>query len=293
MLKNWIVKTKQIKNNEKGFLNHVEYLLDTKRASHHYTNISVLTDNARGIIKAIETRTALRRKNGLRGGGIRNYCTSFILTIPRDIEQPTKSDWKIILNLIYKAIADEVGIDHITIEKHAYSVLHDESDSQDKPSHVHLLISNVIDGAYQKKVTQFAATHSVKQALNHGIRLTVGEDNYNYMPKRRQKYNKPQWVIRLEKVKLIEKKLNRLKTVYHSVFRSIQHWANNYMASLPVPSEHHAYHAAKGLDALNELSDNCEKEINPVINKIEKSNDLMPDSSKISTKRKRRRRIRK
>lgn len=293
MLKNWIVKTKQIKNKEKGFLNHVEYLLDNKRASHHYTNISVLSDNAKRIIKAVEARKAFRRKNGLRGGGVSNYCTSFILTIPRDIEQPSKSDWKKVLTLIYKAIADEIGVDPITIKRHAYAVLHDESSSPDKPSHVHLLVSNVIDDIYQKKITQYAVTHTVKRALNKGIRLTVGEDNYKYSPKRRQKYNKPQWVVRLEKATLIEKKVNQLKSVYKSIFRTIQHWANNYLASLPAPSESHASKLAEDLDLLSELSGQCIEEINPLIENIEKSNELMPESSKVSPKRKRRRRKRK
>lgn len=210
MLKNWIVKTKQIKNKEKGFLSHVNYLLDAKRASHHFTSISVLTGNAKKIIQAIEARKVFRRKNGLRGGGVSNFCTSFILTIPRDIEQPSKSDWKKVLTLIYKAIANEIGVEPITIKRHAFAVLHDESSSPDKPTHVHLLISNVIDDIYQKKITQYAVTHSVKGALNNGVRLTVGEDNYKYTPKRRQKYDKPQWIVRLEKADLIEKKVNQL-----------------------------------------------------------------------------------
>jgi len=70
MLKNWIVKTKQIKNGEKGFTNHVEYLADNSRASHHYTNISVLTDNAKEILRAIQGNRILLPKNKL--------CSEFI-----------------------------------------------------------------------------------------------------------------------------------------------------------------------------------------------------------------------
>ncbi|TKB00717.1 hypothetical protein E5672_18785 [Alteromonas portus] len=290
MLKNWIVKTKQIKNAEKGFTNHVEYLADKSRASHHYTNISILTDNAKEILRAIERHKDKRRKHGLRGGGISNYCTSFIMTIPTDIEQPTPEDWKKILNITYRAIANEIGTDAASIKQHAYAVLHDESSSQDKPSHVHLLVSNVIDDVYQKKITQYAVTHIVKRALNDGIRITVGEDNYNYSPRRRQKYNKPYWVVRIEKAKLIEKKVNQLKAKYQTVFRSIQHWANNYLASLPVPSEQRAIEVAMELDTLNDLSEKCDTELMPIIEKVEQLNNVMPDNSKVSPKRKRRRR---
>ena len=290
MLKNWIVKTKQIKNKEKGFLSHVNYLLDAKRASHHFTSISVLTGNAKKIIQAIEARKVFRRKNGLRGGGVSNFCTSFILTIPRDIEQPSKSDWKKVLTLIYKAIANEIGVEPITIKRHAFAVLHDESSSPDKPTHVHLLISNVIDDIYQKKITQYAVTHSVKGALNNGVRLTVGEDNYKYTPKRRQKYDKPQWIVRLEKADLIEKKVNQLKSVYQSVFKSIQHWANNYLASLPIPSEKHANEVALELETLNDLSEKCDAELLPIVERVERLNSVMPENAKVSPKRKRRRR---
>lgn len=290
MLKNWIVKTKQIKNCEKGFTNHVEYLADNSRASHHYTKVNVLNDNAKEILSAIEKRKEKRRKNGLRGGGISNYCTSFIMTIPRDIEQPTPEDWKKILNITYKAIANEIGTDAATIKQHSYAVLHDESSSPDKPSHVHLLVSNVINDVYQKKITQYAVTHTVKRALNDGIRTTVGEDNYKYTPRRRQKYNKPQWVIRLEKADLIEKKVNQLISAYQSVFRSIQHWANNYLASLPVPSEKHANEVAIELDTLNDLSEKCDAELIPIVERVERLNSVMPENAKISPKRKRRRR---
>jgi len=212
------------------------------------------------------------------------------MTIPRDIEQPTPEDWKKILNITYKAIANEIGTDTTTIKQHAYAVLHDESSSPNKPSHVHLLISNVINNDYHKKITQYAVTHTVKRALNNGIRLTVGEDNYKYTPSRRQKYNKPQWVVRLEKADLIEKKVNQLKSVYQSVFKSIQHWANNYLASLPVPSEKHANEVAIELDTLNVLSEKCDTELMPIVERVERLNSVMPEHTKILPKRKRRRR---
>jgi hypothetical protein len=112
-------------------------------------------------------------------------------------------------------------------------------------------------------------------------------------PTRRQKYNKPQWVVRLEKMKPIETKVNQLKSVYKSIFQSIQDWTNNYLASLPIPSERHATEVAVELDHLYDLSEQCGDSVNPIIERIETANKLMPDSSKISNKRKRRRRKRK
>jgi len=97
MIKNWTVKTKQIfdhgtkfkhkKNINKktgkttytkisgsgrkvknGFLNHVNYLKDTNRASHSNSKITILEEGAATILKSIDDRRVFRKENGLKGG---------------------------------------------------------------------------------------------------------------------------------------------------------------------------------------------------------------------------------
>lgn len=83
---------------------------------------------------------------------------------------------------------------------------------------------------------------------------------------------------------------NQLKSVYQSVFKSIQHWANNYLASLPIPSEKHANEVALELETLNDLSEKCDAELLPIVERVERLNSIMPENAKVSPKRKRRRR---
>lgn len=293
MLKNWIVKTKQIKNKDKGFLNHVEYLTDQKRPSHHYTKIKVLNDNAANILKAVEERQCDRRSKGIRGGGVSNYCTSFILSLPTDINQPNSREWKKILHEIYKGISDEVGLPASVIREHSFAVLHDESQAPDKCSHVHLLVANVICKSYQKKITQRSVTYAVKQSLNQGVLKTVGECNYAYKPRKKQRYNKPAWTVRLEKAQLIESKINDLRLVYKSIIDSMKKWAANYLSSLPLPSEQYSKETSACLDELNSISPKSELIFESAIETIEKSNISMPKVSMVTPKRKRRKRKRK
>lgn len=290
MLTNWVVKLLQVKGKLKGFLNKIHYLIDSNRASHYYTKIIVLTDNAKNILNAVEERQADRKKAGLRGGGIRNYASEFILTIPRDIKQPNSREWQKILHLIYKAVAEVTELPLTTIRNHSFAVLHDESASPNKNSHVHLLIANVMDKQFQKTITQKATLHAIKMALNDGIKTTVREDNYQYVPKRRQSANKPIWMYRAEQVQRYETKLNELKKAYTTVIKSIKSWADNYLLSLIGPTSKEANKAAYQLDALAELSNSAEQEISPVVEHIELQNQDMPASTKVTPKRKRRRR---
>ncbi|WP_032096690.1 MULTISPECIES: hypothetical protein [unclassified Alteromonas] len=292
MLKNWIVKTTQIKNKETGFIAHVNYLIDEKRPSHHYTNISVLVNNADAIVSAVDERQKNRKLKGLRGGGVRNYCTSFILTVPRDIKQPNKKDWQKIIQLTLSKIASETGLDIKLIFKHCVAVLHDESKSTDKSSHVHLLVSNVISNEFQKSITQKAVTLAVKNALNEGVLKTVGENNIDYTPKRKQRYNKPSWAFRQERNEEIEKKLKALKSAYRSVISSIKDWTNHYLTSLIKQSESKANDVSNKLDHIGTLSANAEFAFDPTIKMIESQNLSMPEKTKVTPKRKRKRRKR-
>jgi hypothetical protein len=196
------------------------------------------------------------------------------------------------VNFTYKSISKVTGLDAKIIRMHSFAVLHDESSSPDKVSHVHLLISNVISDSFQKKITQRVATQAVKNALNIAIKHTVGEDHNRYTPTRRQRYNKPTWAIRSEKNVQVENKLRELKSSYELVINSIKDWTTHFLLSLTRQSAAHADVVSKNLDYINTLSREAEKAFEPAIQAVEEQNKSMPDKSKISPQRKRRRRKR-
>jgi len=211
MIKNWIVKTQQIKKKAQGFINHVNYLADKNRSSHFYSDIKILNNKSANILKAFDDRTLYRQKSGLRGGGVSNYATSFIMSIPRDIKQPDLSDWKKISVELIKDLAKANNIDVNTMKEHVHIVLHDESRSDDKNSHLHVLVSNVINNEVVKSISQFKTTHAVKNSFNRSVKLVLNEDHLKYTAKRENVPKTPIWAFRAEKAKHIESVLHDLK----------------------------------------------------------------------------------
>ena len=129
-------------------------------------------------------------------------------------------------------------------------------------------------------------------SLNEGVLKTVGENNIDYMPKRKQRYNKPSWAFRQERNEEIEKKLKALKIAYRSVISSIKDWTNHYLTSLIKQSESKANDVSNKLDHIGTLSANAEFAFDPTIKMIESQNWSMPEKTKVTPKRKRKRRKR-
>lgn len=225
MIKNWTVKTKQIKKKESGLINHVNYLLDQDRGAHRHTQIIDLTNATRSagrILAEVEKRQEKRKEEGLRGGSIANYATSFVCAIPRDIPQPkNREEWGRITASMIKSLGESVGIDPEVIAKTAVAVVHDETASESKSSHIHLLISNIHDGQAVKKITQYGATHAVKNGFNRGVKKVLGVSNLDYTPKNTKVKDKPLYVARQEKA---EKELSQHKIWREKVKKELDHF---------------------------------------------------------------------
>lgn len=209
-IKNWTVKTKQIKKKDIGLVNHFNYLKNEKRASHFYTNIIDLNNSDEkliNILNQIEERKKYRQENGLRGGGVSNLATSFVLSLPRDIEQPNEDQWRTLAGLSIKQLSIDIGVDFKKLKDNSVIILHDESSSPDKSSHVHIMISNVIDGQVIKPISQYQGTYSIKQGFNRAMRQVMKLDNKNHMAQNENVGDKPLFAARAEKAALRELEL--------------------------------------------------------------------------------------
>ena len=224
MLKNWIVNTKQVKKKESGFINRVNYLVDKNRSSHEYTNIKMLHDGSKNILAEIDARRDFRRENGLRGGGVSNYATSFVMSLPRDIKQPTPEQWQKIGLYAVKNIADTIGIDYQELKKISHIVLHDETTQPEKASHIHLLVGNVLNNDVIKGVSQFKATHAVKMSFNRSVKALLSVDNNNYIPKQQSVGKKPMWLAQAEKAQ-------RIMSVYEDFKNGLKKWWKDIKAN--------------------------------------------------------------
>lgn len=210
-IKNWLVSTKQVKQKQFGLFKHFTYLFDKNRPAHHYSEIYDLNDSPEklsNIIYQQELRKNKRKEKKLRGGGVSNLATSFVLALPRDISQPKDLfEWKCIIDITLQELSKKSQISFDKIKEHSVIVLHEESKSRGKPNHVHILIGNIIDGEIQKSLSQFRATNAMKSGFNRAIKEVLGEDHRSYTPKQRKVGKKPLFIAREEKLKALEREI--------------------------------------------------------------------------------------
>lgn len=180
-IKNFIVKTKQIKKGKAGLHRQLRYIHDQNRPSHKHTIIKPIISGTK-LVNAYDERREMRINQGIRGGGVSNHATRFIIAIPKEISHPTFDQWKIILTEIITSVADRNGLDRKELAKHCEAVIHDESQSG-KNSHIHLVMSNIINCEFVKGITQFRTTHAIKMALNRSVKKVFKVDHRFYVPK--------------------------------------------------------------------------------------------------------------
>ncbi|WP_415899285.1 hypothetical protein [Neptuniibacter sp. QD48_11] len=252
MIKNWTVKTKQIKKktrikkdgkvvktiNSSAF-KYGCYLLNKKAQSHYHTNIIDLNKAPQRLAQInaqITSRKLHRQAAGLRGGGINCEATSFVLSLPKDIKQPTPKEWQKIAMKVVKSLEEPTGISANELWQQCVAVLHEEP-SKDKNNHLNLMIGNVHDNEYCKALTQHRSTYAVKRAFNQAM-LELGIDHMKYLPQKSKIGDKPLYAARAEKLKQQEEllkakekkihnkisNLNILKLEVEELLSSFRHW---------------------------------------------------------------------
>ena len=250
MIKNWTVNTQQVKNGESGFINRCNYLKDKNRPSHADAKINTIFDGRKKILQAFEDRKTYRRENGLRGGGVRNYATSFVVSLPKDIKQANPKDWALISIDIIKSIAEANDLDVNKVKEHSHVVLHRHDN---KPDHIHFNISNVIDNQVVKGISQYRTTHAVKCAVNDSVKRYLGVDHMDYVPEQQNVGKRPVWLVRAENTKkakaLFEKSMSGLK----NLGSQYQRWFKNLRKGM---NDEAALEAGKVAESIAELSEN-------------------------------------
>ena len=327
MLVNWLVKTKQIRNSgtkfsykkiklangktkfervkgsgrkiKNGFANHVNYLHDSSRPAHQQTEIHILLDNAKNILKAVNDRKEQRERAKLKGGHLYNVATSFVLSLPLDIKQPSVDQWAKIGDRLIDDISSTTGIPHNIVKKHTHIVLHAEYATEGKHSHIHVLVSNVINCQVIKKITQRATTSAIKKGFNESVKLILGEDNAKYTPLKSSVPDKPLWLARQEKAEQLEKeisskqlKLKRLNHLYKILIDKISTakndiaiWAKSFLNNIFTKAEVEAENVANSISIVEQFSEHHAKGLTDTVKAIEQENLDAPKSVKPSHKK--------
>lgn len=332
MLKNWFVKTQQKDN----FINHYNYLNDKNRSSHFYSTIHPIIDNAKNIVQAFDDRKSYRKENGLRGGAVTNEASSFIFSLPRDVGHPTAEQWEEMTKIILDQMHDDISraivrrnekeladrddpskpnhkknpiipaISREDLEQHCVVVLHDESSSPNKKSHIHMLISNVMKNERIKPVSQYAATYGAKKGFNHAVERVLGISNLDYKPKQPKSKTVPYWAKRQEQTKdalIAEKKavlraekamkfVDDLKKEVKKTTIYLKKWGKDFINELFAPAEQKATKTAEIINKIDDKFPATASELDSIAKTIEKKKKHAPDSAKVTSKRKPRKRAR-
>jgi hypothetical protein len=337
MIKNFLVKTQQIRQSgtkykykkiltdgktrfekingtgrviKNGFVNHVNYLKDASRAAHQNTDIHIILNNAKNILAAINDRKAERRSRNIRGGGVVNYATSFVMSLPSEI-QPSIEQWTKIGERLINDIAKTTNIDASVIKKHTHIVLHAEDVTGDKHSHIHVLVSNVIDCVVVRKISQRVTTAAIKTGFNESVKQLLNIDHNNYTPKRSGVADKPLWLARQEKLKLLETesknieqeliqkkikltKINQALTLladsYIKVKNDLTNWAYDFINQFWIDAEIKAKLVTDSIELIEKQSKSEANKLDHTVKSIEKKHRSAPEKTKVSSERKRRRR---
>lgn len=329
MLKNWTVVTRQITNNGKrhkhkkvgdkyirvegtsrtvknGFINHVNYLAGRNRPAHVNTNIEILLNNASNITTAINERMAFRHFSNLKKAPIKNWATSFCLSLPSDFKVDLDY-WKKVVDRLITDVSSTTGIPEEIIKEHTHAVFHDESANPDKHTHVHVLVSNVINNEMIKVISQRKTTYAIKNGFNASVKTLWGVDHKNYKPKQSGKINKPLWLARQEKLlnlheletqisqnveskeKIINELDNKITTLIEHLILATKHiekWAASYLKNLFLDAKKYALLVANTVSEIEDLSAESAKALDSKINVIEKKKANAPDEAKVSCIRK-------
>jgi hypothetical protein len=297
MIKNWLVKTKQIKKSIKGFINYINYLKDENRSSHAHTRIVILNDAASNIIKSYDDRKLYRQGKGLRGGGVKNLATSFVISLPNDIKKASDSDWAKIGDFAIKRLSEELNINFDILKNVSHIVLHDESSDPYKHSHLHVSVSNIIDNHVVKSISQFKATHTVKKSVNSSVLAVLGVCNTTYKPKRKKVSDVPLWAARAAKAKSDLEIIYRAKKMRKyliefkdNIKNDITAWTEDFINNIFPRVEKSSLIVADAINLIEKVDPKISDQLDSMTDFIEQKKADAPEKAKVSHKRQRRRR---
>ena len=241
MIKNWLVKTKQIKKGSKGLKNYLHYLQNDNAVSHFKTVFDKPINAGSKLLDAYDLRRYDRQSKGLRGGGVKNHATSWVISCPPNVH-PSPDQWKKIAKDVLKDLGKELNLSPKDLAKHSFINVHNEKKSG-KYSHLNIVLSNIINNDFRKDITQHKATWAVKHSINKAFKQHLGIDNRTYTPRDKWKIgkNKPLWAARLDNAKtelteIIERKNSQNQADFEKLADVAMARLSDYFESIKKPS---------------------------------------------------------
>jgi hypothetical protein len=190
-MNNWTVISQPIKNENKGLITYLNYLVSSDHKNHrNKTRIVPIHNSVKKLInynfEQITDRNLARKKAKKGGRNISSYCQSFVFSLPPDI-QLNDQQWKNIAMAVFCDLADHLGVSKRVLANNSFINLHDQ-DNQ----HINLVVSKVINGVVCRDLQRKAIIAFLKQSFNAAVLKLVNIDNRDYQPQtsRAKRFNK-------------------------------------------------------------------------------------------------------
>jgi hypothetical protein len=149
-------------------------------------------------------------------------------------------------------------------------------------------------------MTQFKATHVVKQSVNRSVKALLGVCNTEYTPKENNVGKVPLWAARAELALKAEKTISRAEKLikifnhfHKNIKNDISEWTDNFLNNHFPKATKNSVLVADEINLIEAVSPDIAIDLDNITDCIEKKNSSAPDVAKVSPKRKRRKRIKK
>jgi hypothetical protein len=225
-MKSWSIVVKQMKidrtkvTSKVGYhsiANMVGYLFDKHHRNHIDTKFHKLHNNQSRFLNTLitEHQAYTEKKKALtghkaKGRLISNIATSITINLPRDIEsgEPTREHWDKILNSVFGTLADQYGVSVDDVKARSVAVWHQEIDN-DKPFHIHLMVSNIFNGQVVKHLNyKRGILGDIKTKFSDAVDRVLGISYRTYKPINEGLKNVAIWKAQRDKRREAQKAIN-------------------------------------------------------------------------------------
>lgn len=197
--------------------NMVGYLFDKHHKNHIDTTFHKLHNNQSRFLNTLitEHQAYTENKKALtghkaKGRLISNIATSITINLPRDIEsgEPTREHWDEILESVFGTLANQYGVSVDDIKSRSVAVWHQEIDN-DKPFHIHLMVSNIFNGQVVKHLNyKRGILGDIKTKFSDAVDRVLGISYRTYKPINEGLKNVAIWKAQRDKRREAQKAVN-------------------------------------------------------------------------------------
>ena len=197
--------------------NMVGYLFNKHHKNHIDTTFHKLHNNQARFLNTLitEHQAYMQNKKAMKGHKAKgrllsNIATSITINLPRDIEsgEPTRQHWEQILESAFGTLAEQYGVSVDDVKERSVAVWHQEVDN-DKPYHVHLMVSNIMHGKVVKHVNyKRGILDEIKTKFSDAVDRVLGISYRTYKPINEGVKNVATWRAQRDKAREARKAIN-------------------------------------------------------------------------------------